>query len=71
MKKNGWKGTLSLLEFNPIGLLDPVWWRNNKWTITKAEIINGKRKCKEKNRVNVALPTENPPHIHSTIDIPK
>lgn len=30
IEKNGWKGILSRLEFNPKGLLEPVWWRNTK-----------------------------------------
>lgn len=32
--------------------------------------MNGKRKCKEKNRVNVALLIPNPPQIHSTSELP-
>jgi hypothetical protein len=31
----------------------------------------GIRKCREKNRFNVGCPTENPPHIHSTIFFPR
>lgn len=38
--------------------------------MTKAEIINGRRKWKAKNRVKVALSTENPPQIHSTRSVP-
>jgi hypothetical protein len=50
--------------FKPSGLFDPVWCRNNKCTTAIAMITNGMRKCKVKNRVNVALSTANPPHTH-------
>jgi hypothetical protein len=39
--------------------------------ITIPRIRNGKIKCIEKNRVKVALLTENPPHTHSTIVWPR
>ena len=42
----------------------------NKWRITINRIINGKMKCKEKNRFKVALLIENPPQIHNTIVSP-
>lgn len=29
-------------------------------------MAKGRRKCRAKNRVNVGLSTENPPHAHST-----
>jgi len=35
-----------------------------------ARIRNGIRKCNMKNRFNVALLTEKPPHNHSTISFP-
>jgi hypothetical protein len=35
------------------------------------KIKNGKIKCREKNRVSVALFTEKPPQTHSTRDCPK
>lgn len=54
----------------PEGLLDPVSWRNSKWTITRAVMMKGKMKWKAKNRVRVALSTENPPQIHSTRVVP-
>lgn len=54
----------------PEGLLDPVSWRNSKWTITRAVIMKGRMKWKAKNRVRVALSTENPPQIHSTRVVP-
>lgn len=54
----------------PEGLLDPVSWRNSKWTITRAVMMKGRMKWKAKNRVRVALSTENPPQIHSTRVVP-
>lgn len=59
-----------MLEGIPVGLLDPVSWRNRRCTMTIAEIINGSRKWKAKNRVKVALSTEKPPQIHSTRLVP-
>jgi len=35
-----------------------------------AAIIKGSKKCKAKNRVNVALLTPNPPQSHSTRGLP-
>ena len=46
--KYGWNGILSVFLFNPSGLFDPVWRRNNKWIST---ITNGSRKCSAKNHV--------------------
>lgn len=54
----------------PEGLLDPVSWRNSRWTAARAEMMNGRMKWKAKNRVRVALSTENPPQIHSTRLVP-
>ena len=68
--KNGWNGILSVFLFNPSGLFDPVWCRNNKWINTIAAIANGIRKCNAKNRVSVALSTANPPHTHWIISFP-
>ena len=51
-------------------MLEPVWWRNNKCITERAAIIKGRRKCKAKNRLRVALSTANPPHIHSTRALP-
>lgn len=59
-----------MLEGIPVGLLDPVSCRNRRCTITMAEMINGSRKWKAKNRVKVALSTEKPPQIHSTRLVP-
>jgi hypothetical protein len=42
--KYGWNGILSVFLFNPNGLFDPVWWRNNKWINTMAAMTNGIRK---------------------------
>ena len=67
IEKNGWNGILSILEFTPRGLLDPVWWRNKRCTIANALRIKGRRKCRAKNRVRVALSIEKPPQIHCTI----
>jgi len=69
--KYGLNGILSILFFVPKGFLEPVWWRNNRWIITNAEIIKGNIKWKAKNRVRVALSTANPPQIHWTIELPK
>lgn len=55
-----------MLGFRPRGLFDPVSWRNSKCRITMAMIINGNKKWNAKNRVRVALSTENPPQIHCT-----
>lgn len=68
--KYGWKEILSALEFSPIGLFEPVSWRKRRWRIVMAAMTKGKRKWKAKNRVRVALSTENPPQIHSTSIVP-
>lgn len=54
----------------PVGLFDPVSWRKSRWTIARAVMMNGRIKWKAKNRVRVALSTENPPQIHSTRFVP-
>ena len=61
---------MSVLDGIPDGLLDPVSCRNNRWVIARAEMIKGRIKWKAKNRVSVALSTENPPQIHSTRLVP-
>jgi len=43
-EKYGWKGILSMFEFSPTGLLEPVWWRNSRWIIVRPAIIKGMRK---------------------------
>lgn len=53
-------------DFTPKGLLDPVLCKKNRWIITIIVIIKGRIKCREKNRVNVELSTENPPQIQLT-----
>jgi hypothetical protein len=68
--KYRWNGILSVSLFSPMGLLDPVWCRNNKCTIANAAIMNGIRKCNVKNRVSVALSTAKPPHTHCTSSVP-
>lgn len=70
IEKNGWKGILSKFEFTPIGFLDPVSCKNNRWIIVIIEIIKGIMKCNEKNRDNVALSTLNPPQIQFTNIVP-
>lgn len=61
---------MSELDGIPDGLLDPVSWRNRRWIIASAEMMKGRIKWKAKNRVRVALSTENPPQIHSTRLVP-
>jgi hypothetical protein len=68
--KYGWNGILSVFLFNPRGLFDPVWCRNNRWINTIAAITNGNKKCSAKNRVRVGLSTANPPHTHWTTSFP-
>lgn len=65
-----WNGVLSNLDSIPVGLLDPVWWRKNRWIIEKAAITKGNKKWKAKNRVSVALSTEKPPQSHWTMEVP-
>lgn len=69
-EKKGWKGILSELLLIPNGLFEPVWCKKSKWIIVNAVTIKGNRKWNEKNRVNVALSTANPPHSHCTKSIP-
>lgn len=54
----------------PVGLLEPVSWRKSRCTMARAVMIKGRIKWKAKNRVRVALSTENPPQIHSTRFVP-
>lgn len=61
---------MSASESRPVGLLEPVSWRNKRWTIARAAMINGRMKWNAKNRVRVALSTEKPPQIHSTRVVP-
>lgn len=61
---------MSAFDGIPVGLFDPVSWRKSKWTMASAAIMNGRIKWKAKNRVRVALSTENPPQIHSTRFVP-
>lgn len=53
-----------------MGLFEPVSWRNRRCTITRAAMMKGRMKWKAKNRVRVALSTENPPQIHWTRSVP-
>jgi len=68
--KKGWKGILSMFGFIPVGEFDPVICKDIKWIIISALKMNGSKKWIIKNRFNVAPPTENPPHSHSTIVFP-
>lgn len=70
VEKYGWNGILSWFLFVPSGLLDPLSCRNRRWIITMAVTMNGRMKWNVKNRVSVALSTENPPHTHSTSIFP-
>ena len=54
----------------PSGLFDPVSCRKSRCVNVRAVVMNGRMKCRAKNRVNVALSTENPPQIHSTRFVP-
>ena len=67
----GAKGILSLLPETPKGLLEPaVSCKTIKCINTKAAKPKGKTKCSEKNLFNVALLTEKPPQMNSTISCP-
>lgn len=66
IEKYGWNGILSIDEFSPIGLFEPVMWRNIRWIITIIVMMNGSVKWILKNRDSVALSTENPPQIQYT-----
>lgn len=68
--QQGWNGILSASEFKPVGLFEPVSWRNSRWTITRAAMMKGRIKWNAKKRVRVALSTEKPPQIHSTRVVP-
>jgi len=70
-EKYGWNEILSMFLLIPVGLLEPFECKEAKWITIKAVKMKGSRKCKEKNRFNVAFPTENPPHNQLTIVLPK
>lgn len=59
-----------MLDGIPLGLSDPVSWRNSEWIINRSAIINGRMKWKVKTRVRVALLTEKAPQICSTRWVP-
>lgn len=59
-----------MFGFIPLGLFDPVIWSEAKCIMIIAIRMKGIKKCKVKNRFNVALLIENPPHNHSTICFP-
>lgn len=54
------------MELIPKGLFDPVWCRNKICAAAIAAIIKGRKKCRAKNRLSVALSTANPPHSQYT-----
>jgi hypothetical protein len=59
------------LAERPIGLLDPaVSCKTCKCIAAKTAKTKGNKKCKEKNLFKVALFTEKPPQINSTISCP-
>lgn len=61
---------MSVSEFKPSGLFDPVSWRKRRCRAVAPIITKGSRKWKAKNRVRVALSTEKPPQIHWTKVLP-
>lgn len=71
IEKYEWNGILSIFEVFPKGLDDPFSWMSIMWIITRNVKINGRIKCKEKNRIKVLLSTENPPQIQNVIICPK
>jgi len=71
MEKNGWNWILSVFEFIPVGLFEPVICSLIRWMITIPARIIGVIKWRVKNRERVAWLIENPPQIHSTKDFPK
>ena len=54
----------------PTGLDDPFTCNAIKCIHTRAAKMNGRRKCKAKNRWIVGLLTEKPPQIKGTISLP-
>ena len=70
IEKYLWNEILSKFLLIPSGLLEPVWCKNNKWTIVINLIAIGKKKWSAKNRERVGSPTANPPHNHNTISLP-
>lgn len=69
--KKGWKGILSMLNINPMGLDEPFSCRKKICIVIKINRIKGRIKWNEKNRDRVALSTENPPHNQYVISVPK
>ena len=68
--KYGCIASLSAFELIPRGLLLPLVCSVIMCTIARADSRKGSRKCSEKNRFSVALFTEKPPQINSTISCP-
>lgn len=61
----------SNLLFNPIGFIDLLEWRINKWIIIIINKIKGIIKWIEKNRLIKILSILKFPHNHNTIKFPK
>ena len=62
--------TLSVLVMVFVGFDDPFSCSKIRWAITKAAIIMGIIKCREKNRLRVGCETEGPPQIQLTRSFP-
>jgi hypothetical protein len=63
----GYNLTESILAQIPNGLVEPFVCNKTKCMKPRAKRTKGKRKCKTKNRFNVALSTEKPPQSQLTI----
>lgn len=68
--KYGCIDSLSELDSTPRGLLLPLVCSVTRCIIARAARINGRTKCRLKNRFRVALLTLNPPHTNSTKSCP-
>lgn len=55
---------MSISEFVPNGLLEPSVCRSMMWIEEVEMIVNGRIKCRAKNRVRVGSLIENPPQSH-------
>ena len=68
--KYGWNGIRSVFPEIPNGLLEPCSCNAIRCAAAKAAKAKGNTKCNEQNRLSVALFTENPPQMNSTISCP-
>lgn len=55
----------------PSGLFEPSLCNRIMWIEDSEMIINGRIKCRAKNRVRVGLSIENPPHNHVVKMVPR